>query len=123
MNDAAIQRGIAPPTARSLTVPWIESEPMSPPGKKIGRTTNESVVSAMRPAATGSAGLILQAIEDLVTEGGPEDGFEQRVRQRAAAAVAEHDAVVVAGRARAATAAPQLDAHPRTASRQRRARP
>jgi len=34
--------------ARSLTVPWTASEPMSPPGKKAGFTTNVSVVKASR---------------------------------------------------------------------------
>ena len=34
-----IYLGIAPVTAKSLTVPQIESLPMSPPRKKIGRTT------------------------------------------------------------------------------------
>src|SRR5208283_961415 len=32
--------------ARSFTVPWTAIEPMSPPGKKTGRTTYESVVNA-----------------------------------------------------------------------------
>ena len=45
---------MAPPTARSLTVPWTASLPMSPPGKKSGRTTNESVVKAIRGEPTPS---------------------------------------------------------------------
>src|SRR5919204_4096211 len=40
--------GRAPATARSLTVPFTASSPMSPPGKKSGLTTNESVVTARR---------------------------------------------------------------------------
>ena len=36
---------VAPIMARSLTVPQMESRPMSPPGKKIGCTTWESVVT------------------------------------------------------------------------------
>src|SRR5207253_1009356 len=53
MKAAAMNWGRAPPTARSLTLPVIASFPMSPPGKKIGLTTNESVVTASRPAANG----------------------------------------------------------------------
>ena len=48
MKAADKNSGVAPPTARSLTVPCTASLPMSPPGKKSGRTTNESVVNAMR---------------------------------------------------------------------------
>ena len=39
MNPALSQRGCAPHMARSLTVPLMASEPMSPPGKKSGCTT------------------------------------------------------------------------------------
>ena len=39
--------GRAPLIARSLTVPLMASLPMSPPGKKIGSTTYESVVKAI----------------------------------------------------------------------------
>ena len=46
MKPAVMQRGSAPPTARSLTVPLTASSPMSPPGKKMGETTYESVVTA-----------------------------------------------------------------------------
>ena len=34
---------MAPDIATSLTVPFTASSPISPPGKKIGSTTNESV--------------------------------------------------------------------------------
>ncbi len=44
--------GSAPHIARSLTVPWTASEPMSPPGKKAGFTTNVSVVKASRSLPT-----------------------------------------------------------------------
>ena len=40
--------GRAPHIARSLTVPWTANVPMSPPGKKIGLTTYESVLKAIR---------------------------------------------------------------------------
>ena len=40
--------GRAPAIARSLTVPQIARRPMSPPGKKSGETTCESVVTANR---------------------------------------------------------------------------
>ena len=46
MNAAEMPSGVAPPTARSLMVPLTASSPMSPPGKKSGLTTNESVVTA-----------------------------------------------------------------------------
>ncbi len=48
MNAALRNNGVAPPMARSFTVPCTASDPMSPPGKKSGFTTNESVVSAIR---------------------------------------------------------------------------
>ena len=51
MNASDSASGRAPPTARSLTVPLTASSPMSPPGKKIGVTTYESVVKASRAAA------------------------------------------------------------------------
>lgn len=44
--------GCAPPIARSFTVPFTASEPMSPPGKNSGFTTNESVVKARREPFT-----------------------------------------------------------------------
>ena len=40
--------------ARSFTVPFTASVPMSPPGKKIGRTTKASVVKARRPPPQSS---------------------------------------------------------------------
>ena len=55
MNAAERKRGSAPPTARSLTVPQTARRPMSPPGKKMGRTTNESVVKASRSAPMSMA--------------------------------------------------------------------
>ena len=48
MNAAERNSGLAPPTARSLTVPCTARLPMSPPGKNGGRTTKESVVNASR---------------------------------------------------------------------------
>src|SRR3989338_4565124 len=48
MKAALKQSGRAPPMARSFTVPWTASEPMSPPGKNSGWTTKESVVKASR---------------------------------------------------------------------------
>ena len=39
-------KGVAPLTARSLTVPLIARSPTFPPGKKRGRTTYESVLNA-----------------------------------------------------------------------------
>ena len=48
MKAAESASGSAPPTARSLTVPLTASSPMSPPGKKSGLTTKESVLIARR---------------------------------------------------------------------------
>ena len=48
MNAALRNSGVAPPIAKSFTVPWTASEPISPPGKNSGFTTNESVVMASR---------------------------------------------------------------------------
>ena len=40
MTNAAVSTsGVEPETARSLTVPFTASSPMSPPGKTSGRTT------------------------------------------------------------------------------------
>ena len=44
--------GCAPHAARSLTVPFTARSPRQPPGKKIGETTNESVVKARSFPAT-----------------------------------------------------------------------
>ena len=49
------QSGRAPETARSLTVPLTASSPMSPPGKKSGLTTYESVVNASRASPSSTA--------------------------------------------------------------------
>jgi hypothetical protein len=49
--------GLAPDTARSLTVPATATFPMSPLPKNSGSTTNESVVTAMRPVVTGTSAL------------------------------------------------------------------
>jgi hypothetical protein len=46
MNPAERYKGWAPDMAKSLTVPLTAGLPMSPPGKKIGVTTKESVVKA-----------------------------------------------------------------------------
>src|SRR5664280_2855884 len=52
MKAAARYSGRAPHMARSFTVPLTASRPISPPGKKIGVTTNESVVKASRVSFT-----------------------------------------------------------------------
>ena len=46
---------VAPIMARSLTVPQTASRPMSPPGKKIGWMTCESVVMISHPSPTRNA--------------------------------------------------------------------
>src|SRR5664280_2625974 len=52
MRPAESASGCAPHIARSFTVPCTASEPMSPPGKKSGLTTNESVENARRAPPT-----------------------------------------------------------------------
>jgi hypothetical protein len=54
MNAALRNSGCAPPTARSFTVPYTASEPMSPPGNTSGFTTKESVVNASRTPFTST---------------------------------------------------------------------
>ena len=51
MKPAVTASGRAPDTARSLTVPLTASSPIDPPGKRIGVTTNASVVTASAVAA------------------------------------------------------------------------
>ncbi len=46
---------VAPIIERSFTVPQIDSRPTSPPGKKRGATTCESVVSTSQPPLIGKA--------------------------------------------------------------------
>ena len=53
MNPAVRYRGLAPMTATSLTVPWTDRQPMSPPGKNRGETTWLSVETTRRPAPAG----------------------------------------------------------------------
>ena len=52
MKPALRNKAFAPPIARSLSVPCTASDPMSPPGKNSGFTTNESVVNANRQPFT-----------------------------------------------------------------------
>ncbi len=47
-NATESQRGTAPVTARSFTVPCTARWPIDPPGKRSGETTNESVLNASR---------------------------------------------------------------------------
>ncbi len=52
---AARASGRAAAVARSFTVPATDRRPMSPPGKRSGRTTWLSVVTAMRPGDASTA--------------------------------------------------------------------
>lgn len=47
MKPTERKSGRAPRIARSLTVQWAASFPISPPGKKLGFTTYESVLKAV----------------------------------------------------------------------------
>jgi hypothetical protein len=57
MSAADSHSGRAPTIARSLTVPLTASSPIEPPGKRIGCTTNASVVNARRASWRPSAAL------------------------------------------------------------------
>ncbi len=84
-------QGRCPPIAKSLTVPCTASEPMSPPGKKSGFTTNESVVKATRQPFRSTTALVVQTRECRVAKGGQEDLRRQLRRQFAAAAMSKQD--------------------------------
>ena len=79
--------------ARSLTVPCTASEPMSPPGKNSGFTTNESVVNARCDAAEFQNRLIVHAIQHGIRKQRQKDVAQQVRAQASAAAMAEHDFV------------------------------
>ena len=101
MNAAVRYSGVAPPTARSLTVPWTASLPMSPPGKKSGRTTNESVVIG-DPRRAGSVVARAEptiawsssAASTSLPYAGRNSRCDQLALEEPAAAVAERDPVV-----------------------------
>ena len=77
MKEADRTRGRAAAVSRSFTVPATASRPMSPPGKKRGSTTKESVVKASRwePSSTVALssptrfGVAVAGQKDLVDEG------------------------------------------------------
>ena len=60
MRAHEMKSGLAPMTARSFTVPFTASFPMSPPGKKIGVIVKVSVVKAMLRAADGKNGRVVK---------------------------------------------------------------
>ena len=55
ISDRLSASGRAPDTARSFTVPFTARSPIEPPGKRIGLTTNESVVIASSAPSTSTA--------------------------------------------------------------------
>ena len=57
MNPAESHNGRAPAMATSLTVPWTDRQPMSPPGKNSGETTWLSVAITRRPPSASSGGV------------------------------------------------------------------
>ena len=85
--------GSAPQTARSLTVPWTASLPMSPPGKNeraddvaVGRQDHAALDRRQhRPVG--------QRPQELVVEGREQDLADQPARQPRALAVGQEDAV------------------------------
>ena len=70
MKAAARWSGRAPHMARSFTVPLTASRPMSPPGKKIGVTTKESVVKRQARSVEFNNRLVVEAREIRIAEGG-----------------------------------------------------
>ncbi len=86
--------GRAPETARSLTVPLTASSPMSPPGKKSGLTTYESVVKASRVPLELEQRGVAERVEQRVAELLEEQPFDERPRRLAAGAVGERDELV-----------------------------
>jgi hypothetical protein len=103
MKPALSQRGRAPHMARSLTVPHTASRPMSPPGKKSGLTTWESVVNASRaPAGAGQQRAIVARGERRVRKGRLENPLDQLLGQPAAATVGQLDFRVTRHRGRTA---------------------
>ena len=107
--------GCAPATARSLTVPLTASSPMSPPGKKIGLTTYESVVKASRRPVQVEHCRVTERREQRIAELLQEQAFDERPRRLAAPAVGERDELV----AKLRPPAP----HAGTRSRRRASRP
>ncbi len=89
---AARASGRAAAVARSFTVPATARRPMSPPGKRSGRTTWLSVVKAMRPGRR-QHGRVVEPREHGVGEGRDEDVADEVAVELAAAAVTEQDAV------------------------------
>ena len=108
-NPALSQSGSAPATARSLTVPLTASSPMSPPGKKSGLTTNESVVNASPSADGGVPELVQQRVRQLLDE----EPLDEPARRLAARAVRRR-------RARASSRRVTLHARGRSCSTPRR---
>ena len=102
MRPAESASGCAPHIARSFTVPCTASEPMSPPGKKSGLMTKESVENASRAPPDVEDRAVVQLAERGVVEAREEDVLDQALRQPAAAAVREENRLPLAGRDRAA---------------------
>ena len=78
-------------------VPLTASSPMSPPGKKSGLTTNESVVTAMPDvvhARKREHGLVTELVEHRVAEDVAEERGHQRVAGLPSRAVAHRDRVL-----------------------------
>ena len=87
MSPAESASGRAPHIARSFTVPCTASEPMSPPGKKSGWTTNESVVKARRAPPASRIAPSCSSRSAGLSNAGRKSALDQPLRQAAAAAV------------------------------------
>ena len=91
--------------ARSLTVPYTASLPMSPPGKNSGLTTNESVVKAIRWPLISSTALSCGAWavpSPQPLEAGQQQPFDQAPHHAAATSVRQLYGIVMAPRCRTA---------------------
>jgi len=89
--------GLAPPMARSFTVPLTASSPMSPPGKEDGRH-HVGVGGEGQPGAPNDRmSLVVEPLERRVAEAGRMIFSIRRAVSLPPAAVPEEDAVLGAG--------------------------
>ena len=96
MKPALKYSGRAPHMARSLTVPFTASVPMSPPGKNRGRMTYESVLNASRTPPIVQHAPSCRAFSRSLANTGKNTLSSSLLAQPASAPVRHHDVGVVA---------------------------
>ncbi len=80
MKVTTMDSGLAPDTARSLTVPLMASSPMEPPGKLNGFTTKQSVVMAnWVPAISSVAESLKGSVEEPKRRGANKPSISRRL--------------------------------------------